>query len=86
MLALVPLIYFLSDLAEDLPPGLDAAAGQCGPATIGALKTLTAIKLGSVIASMVSDGGLLSWLWLYRALSGTFGLDTSSAETALSAY
>lgn len=69
MLALVPLIYFVSDLAEDGLLAWMLQPGAAWSATIGILKTLTVIKFVSVIASMIlTVVGFL--LWLYSALSG----------------
>lgn len=68
MLALVPLIYFLSDLAEDCLLAWMLQPDNAWPATIGVLKTLTAIKLFSVIVSTVLTV-VAFLLWLYRALS-----------------
>ena len=70
MLALVPLIYFVSDLAEDCFLAWMLQPDNAGPATICTLKTLTAIKLGSVIASIILTMAAFL-LWLYRTLSGT---------------
>ena len=69
-LALVPLIYLLSDLAEDCLLAWMLQPDNMWPASmIGILKTLTTIKLVSVIASTVLTGGAFL-LWLYRARSG----------------
>jgi hypothetical protein len=70
MLALIPLIYFVSDLAEDCFLAWMLQPDNAGPATICTLKTLTAIKLGSVIASIILTVAAFL-LWLYRTLSGT---------------
>jgi hypothetical protein len=72
-LALVPLIYLLSDLAEDCLLAWMLQPDNAWPAAmIGILKTLTAIKLVSVIASTVLTVGAFL-LWLYRARSGNPG-------------
>lgn len=72
MLALVPLIYLVSDLAEDCLLAWMLQPDNAWPAMIGVLKTLTAIKLVSVIVStMLTVGAFL--LWLYRARSGNLG-------------
>jgi hypothetical protein len=69
-LALVPLIYLLSDLAEDcLLAWMLQPDNAWSAAMIGILKTLTAIKLVSVTASTVLTVGAFL-LWLYRARSG----------------
>ena len=69
MLALVPLVYFVSDLAEECLLAWMLQPGNAWSATFGILKTLTAIKLGSVIASIILT--VTAFLvWLYRALSG----------------
>lgn len=63
LLALVPMIYFVSDLAEDCLLAWMLQPGNAWSATIGMLKTLTAIKLGSAIASMVlTVAAFLLWL------------------------
>ena len=72
MLALVPLIYLLSDLAEDCLLAWMLQPDNAWPAMIGVLKTLTAIKLVSVIASTVLTVGAFL-LWLCRARSGNLG-------------
>ena len=72
-LALVPLIYLLSDLAEDCLLAWMLQPDNAWPAAmIGILKTLTAIKLVSVIASTVLTVGAFL-LWLYRTQSGNPG-------------
>lgn len=72
-LALIPAIYFVSDLAEDCLLAWMLQPGSAWPdQMIWALKTLTTIKLFSVIAStLITLGAFL--LWLYRARSGNLG-------------
>ena len=72
-LALIPLIYFVSDLAEDCLLAWMLQPGNAWPdQMIWVLKTLTAIKLVSVIASpVIALGAFL--LWLCRAPSGNLG-------------
>jgi hypothetical protein len=73
MLALIPLIYLVSDLAEDCLLAWMLQPDSAWPdAMIGVLKTLTAVKLASVIASTVVTAGAFL-LWLYRARSGNWG-------------
>jgi hypothetical protein len=70
ILALVPLIYLVSDLAENSLLAWMLQPDNAWPdAMIGALKTLTAIKLVSVVASMIVTAGAFL-LWLYRARFG----------------
>lgn len=73
MLALIPLIYLVFDLAEDC---LLAWMLQHGTAwadwVVWALKALTAVKFFSVIASMVVTAGAFL-LWLCRAPAGNLG-------------
>ena len=67
ILALVPLIYFVSDLAEDgLLAWMLQPTSTWPDAMIGVLKALTAIKLASVMASLVVTA-FAFLLWLYRA-------------------
>ena len=65
-LALIPLIYLISDLAEDcLLAWMLQPVNAWPDAMIGVLKTLTAIKLVSILLSVVVTAGALL-LWLYR--------------------
>lgn len=65
-LALIPLIYLISDLAEDCLLAWMLQPPNAWPdAMIGVLKTLTAIKLVSILASMIVTAIALL-LWLYR--------------------
>jgi hypothetical protein len=67
ILALIPLIYLVSDFAEDgLLAWMLQPASVWPDAMVKVLKTLTAIKLTGVIASMVVTAFALL-LWLYRA-------------------
>ena len=68
-LAFIPLLYFVSDLAEDCLLAWMLQPGSVWPdRMIWALKTLTAVKLFSVIASTVVTVGAFL-LWLCRTLS-----------------
>jgi hypothetical protein len=69
LLALIPLIYLVSDLAEDGLLAWMLQPGNASQTTITALKTLTLIKLGSVIASAILTVVAFG-LYLCRALSG----------------
>jgi len=70
---LVPLIYLLSDLAEDCLLAWLLQPEQARPATmIGVLKALTAIKLVSVVASTALTLGAFI-LWLFRVRHGSLG-------------
>jgi len=69
MLALIPLIYLVSDLAEDALLAWMLQPDTAWPEMIGVLKTLTAIKFASIIASIVVTV-VYFLLWLYRALAG----------------
>ena len=69
MLALIPLIYLVSDLAEDALLAWMLQPDTSWPEMIGVLKTLTAIKFASIIASIVVTV-VAFLLWLYRALAG----------------
>lgn len=65
-LALIPLIYLISDLAEDCLLAWMLQPPTAWPdAMIGVLKTLTAIKLVSILASVIVTAIALL-LWLYR--------------------
>jgi len=65
-LALIPLIYLISDLAEDCLLAWMLQPPNAWPdAMIGVLKALTAIKLASILASVVVTASALL-LWLYR--------------------
>jgi len=68
MLALVPVIYFVSDLAEDCLLAWMLQPSNAWSVTIGTLKTLTAIKHSSVIASVVLTVAAFL-LWVCRTLS-----------------
>lgn len=72
VLAWVPLVYLLSDLAEDCLLAWMLQPDSAWPAMIGVLKTLTAVKFVSVIASTVLTVGALL-LWLYRVRLGSPG-------------
>lgn len=70
---LVPLTYFLSDLAEDCLLAWLLQPDHARPATmIGVLKTLTAIKLLSFAASMALTVCAFG-LWLFRVRQGSLG-------------
>lgn len=69
----VPLIYLLSDLAEDCLLAWLLQPEHARPATmIGVLKALTTIKLVSVVASTALTLGAFI-LWLFRARHGSLG-------------
>jgi hypothetical protein len=69
MFALIPLIYLVSDLAEDCLLAWMLQPDTPWPEMIAVLKTLTTIKFASVIASTVVTA-VAFLLWLYHALSG----------------
>lgn len=73
MLALVPVVYLLSDLAEDCLLAWMLQPDNAWPAAmIGVLKTLTAIKLVSVVASTALTVGAFI-LWVFRVRHGSLG-------------
>jgi len=73
ILALVPLVYLLSDLAEDCLLAWMLQPDHVWPAMmIGVLKALTFIKLVSIVASTALTVAAFI-LWLFRAPHGSLG-------------